>query len=517
MKAFLSRFGSLVRFVLSGFDRLRFAGDSRLLNHPRGVQSYLHQRRILFKDYPAHAERLTKRFRAGTRDALGDVPLQHLNSPNVDKEAAALRLAQQHGRTTGRIALLTCQEAAGTYRLRLNPEGLVEVRKEKTRCAHHYHYFLHEQFGLCYVRIQTWFPFGVRVGLNGRRWLAQQLQNRGVAFGQRGNLLTDVGDVALAQRLLNEQPRLDWAAALSALVRPVHPLWDYLHEEVQTPFYWMTEQSEWATDFVFHRPEDLAAWYPRWIRHGIETLTCKDVLRYLGKQVPANGYGRCTGEAKIDLRTRPDGTRLKFWYGTNSLKMYDKEALALRVETTINDPSGYRVFRAREGEATGAAKSWQQMRKGVADLGRRAEVSASANHRLTESLATVAEPSSLGELLEPLGRPVEKAGRRVARALNPLVGSDGALLRVLASGDYLLNGFRNRDVRSALFGVVGNDEDRRRQASRVTRWLGLLRAHGLIAKVQKTHRYQLSAYGKRVVAALGAVHAANVEQLAKAE
>ena len=46
MKAFLSRFGSPVLFTFSGFDRLRFCGESRLLNHPRRVQSYLHQQRI---------------------------------------------------------------------------------------------------------------------------------------------------------------------------------------------------------------------------------------------------------------------------------------------------------------------------------------------------------------------------------------------------------------------------------------------------------------------------------------
>jgi hypothetical protein len=51
MKSFLSRFGSLVLFVLSGFDRLRFAGESRLLNHALGVQSYLWQRRVLSKTF----------------------------------------------------------------------------------------------------------------------------------------------------------------------------------------------------------------------------------------------------------------------------------------------------------------------------------------------------------------------------------------------------------------------------------------------------------------------------------
>ena len=516
MKSFLSRFGPLVLFVLSGFDRLRLCGESRLLNHALGVQSYLHQQRILFKDYPAHAERLTATFRRQARDHLGAVPLKYLNSPDLDKEAIALELARQHGLTTGRIALLTCQEAALTYRLRRNRDGLVELRKEKTRCVHHYHYFLHEQFGLCYVRIQTWFPFSVRVGLNGRRWLAQQLRHRGIGFQERGNLLSAVDDVDRAQQLLHEQTRIAWPQRLAELVRPLHPLWDYWHDSARTPFYWMTEPSEWATDYVFRSPAELAVWYPRWIRHGIETLSCKDVLRYLGKKVPAQGYGRCNGEAKIDLRTRADGTRLKFWYGTNALKIYDKEGVALRVETTINNPSGFQVFRTKEGQASAAPKSWQQMRKGVADLARRAEVSAAANNRLAESLASVAEPTALGKLLEPLGQPVFDNGQRVARALNPLTGADGALLRALAQGDYLVNGFRNRDLRATLFGPCDDKNECRRQAAKMTRRLALLRAHGLIVKVQKTHRYQLSAFGRRVTTTLLAAHAANVAELTKA-
>jgi hypothetical protein len=501
-------------FVLSGFDRLRFCGESRLLNHSLGVQSYCHQQRILFKDFPKHAEKLTQTLREQTKANLGPVPCVHLNSPDIDKEAIALQTAREHGLTSGRIALITCQESALTYRTRGNAAGLIEPRKEKTRCVHYYHYFLHEQFGLCYVRIQTWFPFSVRVGLNGRRWLAQQLDNRGVGYQRRDNLITAVDDVALAQQLLDEQVHADWPHLLEQLVRPLHPLWDYLHQPaVKAPFYWMTEQSEWASDYLFRSPETLAAWYPRFLRHGIETLSCKDVLRYLGKGVPTNGYGRCTGEAKIDLRTRADGTRLKFWYNTNALKFYDKEQQALRIETTINDPSGFKVFRTKEGEAADAAKSWQQLRKGVADLPRRAEVSEAANSRLAASLATVPEPTELGKLLEPLGSPVVVAGRRVARPLNPLTGQDGDVLRVLARGDYLLNGFRNRDLRQALFGDSATPVERRRQAAKVTRLLALLRAHGLIIKVTKTHRYHLSAQGRRIATALLAAYGTSVDRL----
>src|SRR5262249_51956104 len=160
----------------------------------------------------------------------------------------------------------------------------------------------------------------------------RQLQRRGIPFQARGNLVLDVADPAQAQALLDAQNRTDWPTLLEQLVAPIHPLWSYLHGTARTPYYWMTEQSEWATDFVFRSPADLALWYPRWIRHGLETLQCKDVLRYLGKKVPDQGYGSCSQEAKIELRQRVEGTRLKFWYGTNSLKIYDKEAHALRIE-----------------------------------------------------------------------------------------------------------------------------------------------------------------------------------------
>ena len=521
MKSFLSRFGSFVLFVLSGFDRLRLAGESRLLNHGRGVQSYLWQQHILFKDFPDHAQHLTRLLRQGT-EALAHaqgIPLLPLNSPTIDKEATALHLAQRHPGRLGRIAVLSCVESCSTYRLRKNAQGLIEPRKEAAKCLHYYHYFQHERLGLCYVRLQSWFPFSVRVGLNGREWLFQQLQQCGCDFQRRGNLLVRVDDPALAQALLDEQCHTDWPALLQELVQPIHPLWADLHERARAPYYWMTEQSEWATDIVFRSPDFLAQWYPRWIRHGIDTLCCKDVLRYLGKKVPARGYGTCDHEAKIDLRTRTEGTRLKFWYGSNSLKLYDKEAPVantLRLETTINDPKGFQVFRTKEGEGPDAPKSWQQLRKGVADLHRRAEVSQTANQRLAESLATVAQTTPLGQLLEPLCQPVRDAKGRRARALNPIAGPDGELLRCLAHGEFLLNGFRNRDLRHQLYPATPDPQQQRRQAAAITRKLALLRAHGVIIKIPHTHRYRLSADGKRVSTALAAAYQADVERLAGA-
>jgi hypothetical protein len=518
MKSFVSRFGAWICLVLSGFDRLRFRGDSRLLNNVRGVDSYLYRQRIRYTDFPDHCQDLTKRLRAQTEQQTRQqgVPLKPLNSPEIDKEAVALQLAATHPCPAGRLAVLSCVELCWTYRLRKNAIGWVKPVKERAKCVHYYHYFQHAQFGLCYVRVQSWFPFTVRVGLNGRHWLCQQLQQRGVSFQRRDNLLVEVGDAGLAQQLLNDQAHADWPALLRDLVQPVQPLWDELHQTMHTPYYWTTEQSEWATDVVFHTAADLARWYPRWLRHGIETLRCQDVLRYLGKKVSAHGDGNCSGEVKIDLRRRPEGTRLKFWYNSNSIKIYDKQHVALRIETTINQPHGFKVYRTKEREDPKAPKSWQVMRKGVADMDRRAEVAQAANNRLAESLATVVERQSLGELLQPLGQPVLQEGRRRARPLNPLTGADGALLRLLGQGEFLVNGFRNADLRQALYGNPPDNDQRRRQSAAVTRRLALLRAHGVVVRVAKTHRYHLSAGGRRIVTALAAAYASDVNRLTEA-
>jgi hypothetical protein len=518
MKSFLARCASLIHFVLSGFDRLRFRGESLLLSNQRGVDSYLYRRRIRYVDFMDHCQQLTLTLCQQTDRlaAAQGVPVKHLNSPKIDKESTALELAarQPCSAPAGRIALITAVESCFTYRLRKNHEGRAYPVKEEGKCKHYYHYFLHPELGLCYVRVQTYFPFTVRVGMNGRAWLYQQLHKRGVAFQHRGNLLLGVADVPLAQQILETQVHADYAKILGELVEPIQPLSAYLH--THAPYYWVGEQTEWANDFVFHSSDDLATWYQRWVRHGIGNLQCTDLMKYLGKKRPE----LCIDEAKIDLRSRPEGTRLKFWYGTNSLKMYDKEGIALRVEATINQPGAFKVFAKSVKAAADETPQWRPMRKGVVDMERRAEVSQAANNRLLESLATVADTTTLGELLKPLGQRVSKNGKRRARALNPLTGKDGELLRLLAKGDFLLKGFRNADLRAAWYGTTTDPtpdaKEKRRQSAAVTRLLFLLRAHGLIVKVPKSHRYHLSASGRRTVTALSTAHACDATRLAAA-
>lgn len=85
----------------------------------------------------------------------------------------------------------------------------------------------------------------------------------------------------------------------------------------------------------------------------------------------------------------------------------------------------------------------------------------------------------------------------------------------MSRGEFLIHGFRNRDLRAILYGPEDKTEHRT-QAAKVTRLLNILRVHGLIAKVPKTHRYQLTDNGRTSISALLAARRANVKQLLQA-
>ena len=67
------------------------------------------------------------------------------------------------------------------------------------KCLFLYHYYQHPQFGALYGRVQTWFPFAMQIGLNGREWLSCQLHKQGVPYRRYDNKVTWVDDLTRAQ------------------------------------------------------------------------------------------------------------------------------------------------------------------------------------------------------------------------------------------------------------------------------------------------------------------------------
>jgi hypothetical protein len=523
MKSFLQRFGTWITGILNGFDRLRLRGTKRLLASVGGLYNYLWQRHILLKDFTAHAEEITTALRQATEACVHKLarPLVYVPSAARDKEALAREIAQRDGVRSGLVCVLSSVEVCSSFVVYRNRDTRhLELRAQSRKCLHYYHYLLDQHWGWCHVRVQTWFPFNLHVVLNGREWLAQQLRAAGIGYHRRDNCFVDLADVERAQHLMDEQLRTNWPAQLNALAALAFPV------EAQcfggcggcrVPYYWSVEQSEWASDVLFRTRADLARWYPRWLQHAMLHLHSGDVMRFLGKRLgsPGERFGKANSEVVTDLKERREGVRVKHRVNGNSVKMYDKQESVLRVETTVNQPHDMKVYRPKEGDPNGP-KQWRYLRKGIADLHRRAEVCQKANERYLESLATVEAKTSLGELVEPLGRPVSWQGRRL-RGLRPLVGDDARLLEVVARGEFLLNGFRNRDLRPLLFAKEPADlGERRRQSAAVTRKLRLLRAHGLIKKIPRSQRYQVTARGQTIFTTLLAARQADATKLTAA-
>jgi hypothetical protein len=415
------------------------------------------------------------------------------------------------------ICVLAAVEPCQGYRYHKNPQtGCPELCRELRKCRHDYFYFEHPQLGFLHVRLQTWFPFEIKVCLNGRHWLAKQLTREEIGFRQRENAILWVEDLARAQALLAEQVRWPWAQTLEELKDLVHPTAASITAPFGMKYVWTASESEYATDLLFKNPAALARRYPALVQHAISSFDSGEVMRFLGRHVPTTGYvsGQFQGEIISDLKRRPEGLRVKHSVDGNSVKMYDKQGSVLRVETTINYTDKFKVWRAPTNHPSGSYQ-WLPLRRSVDDLPRRAEVSAQANRRYLEAMGSASGEVPLAEWARAVCEPVRRRGQRV-RALNPFGPADAALLAAASRGEFALNGFRNADLRVLLYPAQPiSKQVERRQAAATRRRILLLRHHGLVHKVGRTRRYVVTPKGREVMTAFLTARRASVTQLTK--
>lgn len=525
MNAFVSLFAGLVAGTLHGYDRVVFRGHLRQLSCPQGMQVYLRANRVLVKDFQTHVQGKTAELLEASLAEAKRLkrPIQYLPSSGADKEALARAIVAKDRLRCGLIGVFKCVEPAYTFEVHGNrATKKLEISCKKGRCQHVYHYYLHPVFGFMYARVQTWFPFAVQIGINGREWLARQMDQAGIMYRRRRNKFSFIEDFARAQALLDSQLQTEWPNALNAILQQVHPA----HPEIlgrlsSLSYYWSAFQTEWASDYLFRRRADLERLYPQWLRHAMLTYQSAEVMRFLGRAVPLGSKMHrnfTKGEVVTDLKKREEGVRIKHWLDHNSIKMYDalfSDSANLRIEITINDPTDFKIFRTKENDPDGE-KDWRPLRLGVVDMQQRAEVSQAANDRYAAALTVVQDKTALKEWAEPLCRKVKAIGtaQRWERGLNPLEASDAALLTAVVDAKFTVNGLRNRDLVALLYGTPAADEkERRSRSARVTRQIRMLRAHGILYKMERSHRYQVCPEARKAILALLAARDANADEL----
>lgn len=350
LNPFIQKHQTDVIGVLRGFDRLRLAGTFRALYHPPVMEKYIQKAGFLLKDFKQLMLQVTGQIKAATQQIAQRTgrPLAYVSSSQVRKEQLARQIAERDGVTSGLIAILSCVEPCRTYTVGGNRQTkMLEAQLGLGKCLHYYFYQFHPVFGFMHLRLQSWFPFLIHICLNGRNWLARQMTRLGMRYVQQDNCFTWIEDLPKAQQLLAGQLKTAWAVELEKLVQEHHPTYQTIRQPLALSYYWTVCESEYATDVMFGGEQRLAQLYPRLVHHGIKSFSSPDVLRFLGHKPPAQGVGKFVGELNSSLKKRPEGLRIKHFVNGNSVKLYDKHGTVLRVETTINHPEEFKVWRAK--------------------------------------------------------------------------------------------------------------------------------------------------------------------------
>jgi len=509
MERFLERHQDRITGVVSGFDRILFRGTLRSISYVNGMGKFLSSHGIRFKEFGRFAARVSEVVKDHSRQIAKRAgrPWEYVQSPKASKEEIARRIAKRDGVSEGLICVLSCVEPCRSYRLCLNRQSRrLELISAWRKCSFLYFYVLDREFGLMHIRLQSWLPFAIQVCINGREYLARRMDRAGIGYHQRDNCFTWIEDCPRAQRMLDDLERRNWPRLLNAWARRVNPWLSAKRSPSFYGYYWTIRQAEVATDVIFRNESALQAIYPQLTHHAIRHFGSEEVLRFLGRRTNT----RFNGEVISDLRRRISGVRIKHWVEENSIKMYDKQGSVLRIETTINNPYRFKVYRkiTRQGRQVLA---WASLRKGVVDIRRHAELSRAANERYLEALAVVGQPSLTHQVLDPVSRRLIRDGRPY-RPLRPITPEDSKLFGIVLRGEFAIRGFENRDLRRYLGSRLDetNAVRRRRLSGRVTRWLRLLRAHGLIRKVSGTRYYRVTDRGHHVMATALAIRDSDV-------
>ena len=134
-------------------------------------------------------------------------------------------------------------------------------------------------------------------------------------------------------------------------------------------------------------------------------------------------------------------------------------------------------------------------------MSKRASRTLACNGRYLDALAVVDDPTPAYPELRQLTEPKVVAGRSHA-GFNPARHDDVRLFKAILDGDHIVRGFRNADIRVALYGDTADGDARRRHSHAVGRMLKRLHMRGLIVKVPHSHRWHVSKKGHQVLGAV---------------
>jgi len=351
-------------------------------------------------------------------------------------------------------------------------------------------YLVDRDFGPLFIKFCTYFPYAVKVCLNGHEWLKRQLTRRGVAYEPLDNGIRSTEDAARVQAIAHQ---LD-AAKIDAVVRKwlrrlPHPF-TAAHRAAGYRYQLSILQAEFALTQVLDRPLTGRCFFEEVIRENLDIGRPDQMQLIFDRRITR----RTPGQFRTRVLTEGVVPSLHVQYKKSKVKQYHKEGQALRTETTINDTYDFEIGRA------------------LHNLPALREIGFAANRRLLR-VEHLSHDCRIGaDHLDAVTQPIVVDTQRAAGLR---FGDRRVLALMQALCLFALNptGFRHRDVRTHIAQLLGRDPDEY-AAGQTTYDLRRLRRHGLIARVPRSHKYRITSLGARIAMLYVRVYARGVRPAA---
>ena len=339
---------------------------------------------------------------------------------------------------------------------------------------HFYVYCVDRDFGPFFLKFCTYFPYNAKLCINGHEWLKCQLEQRGIGYEALDNGVLSCERPAKAQALCDalSGAKIDallrkWLRKLPHPFTPADRLAGYLYDI-------SILQAEFSLTQVLDRPVTGRAFFEEVIRENLDIGRPSQAQLIFERRVNR----RTPGRFRTRVITEGVIPSLHVDYKSSRIKQYHKEGRALRTETTINNTRDFGIG------------------KRLTNLPALRNIGFQANRRLLD-VQTVSHDCAIGEdAFAQVVRPIEVDGQRAA-ALRFGDARTQALLNALVLFGVQTQGFNNAQLRTHLASLLG-DNPEHYSAGRMSYDLRRLRLHGLIERIPKTHRYQLTAQGLKV-------------------
>jgi hypothetical protein len=468
-----------VALELEALDRLYLNGYVPQLQTPEGFVGFVHrQLELPIPATPAVAP-MSHAFVAAIKKFAADheIPMVTFHKGERKDDVAKEHFATFQGHE-GVVFIGKAQEKTRVLRTvrRTNPQTNKTypwIVLGSAMVNHFYFYIWDRDFGPLFIKFGTYFPYPVKVCLNGNERLKRQLAQRGITFEALDNGILSCDDPNRAQRISNElnAKKIDrlfrkWLARLPHPFRP---------KDVRAGYRYKLSilQAEFSLTQVFHQPRHGRAFFEQVIRDNIDIGRPDRVQLIFSRRISR----RTPGSFRTRIITHGVIPSLHVQYKSSRIKQYYKEGRALRTETTINNTTDFGI------------------RKALDNLPALQEIGYQANRRLLDVQCTSHDCTIGHQRFASITQPLVVHNQRASalRFADPRVM---ALMTALCVFRLSARGFCNRDLRELTAQLLGLDPAHAKPGS-MTYDLRRLRLHGLIERIPHSHRYIVTDQGLR--------------------